>query len=236
MNDDLAHVNDLFIVHLFDEILVGLALPYLARFKFSLQIRHSFVFDSPPVLVVDFEWLEAKYHRQADNRNDEDKQLKGILGSGEIVISPHGLSSFTAILSLAQFERNVDHGGDDGGRILGRPFVKPLIDNQKIHISEEQDKEDKLRDGLEDNVSLLLPDELITGFKQDAEGHVDNSDDHCDFHLETVCELKLVCRDRPDWIHSDGVDAVGFRDGSAVYDLVTTAENVEVHREELVVD
>lgn len=123
------------------------------------------------------------------------------------------------------------------------PINSPLIYDEKVHESEEQDQEQDLRDPFEDHLQGSFEVECIEKFQEDSQGHVYDGNNDWDLHLECVDKDEFIVGDTPDGVDSEGVYAVRVRVyvlavGNAIFDciLVAGAENVEVHAKKVVVD
>lgn len=109
-----------------------------------------------------------QHPRNANKSNQQESQLDLVL-VGVSVCPPHRLSS-TTILRHAQLEGQVDHSGDDTGRIssIETPVDSPLQHNQEIHVAEEKDQEDELRNELKEEIHHLAEVDCIGGLDENS--------------------------------------------------------------------
>ena len=63
------------------------------------------------------------------------------------------------------------------------PRSQPLENDKKVHIAEDQDQENKLRYGLKPELHFSFKVEWISGFDDNSDCHVYNTDDDWYFHL-----------------------------------------------------
>ena len=120
-------------------------------------------------------------------------------------------------------ERNVDHGSDDG-RCIGAvisPVDAPLIDDQKVHIAEEESHEAELWQKLAEKIKISTEVESVGCFYKNTEDHVHHTDYNRDLHFERVGIDEVVLCDAPYWIETEGIDATCLlRDRLACLDSI----------------
>lgn len=135
------------------------------------------------------------------------------------------------------------------GQFVACTETVPLDEHQHCHVEEQEDEENHLRNEFGVNVSDVLEVAMVEESNDDAENHVNDSEDDRNFHLVSVLEDDLVQRSHlPHWIETDRVSAmevvrriqlqslVGHDCAGVVVNLPTRAEDVKRLREDVVVD
>lgn len=122
------------------------------------------------------------------------------------------------------------------------PRFQPLEDDQEVHISEQESKEEDLWDELEEDFQVSLEVNSIEELHNDSEDHMNDGNDDSDLHLETVDKNQLIVGHSPDRIDTKRIDAVGIRRKNLLSSVilllngVARSKDVEIHTEEVIVN
>ena len=57
------------------------------------------------------------------------------------------------------------------------PHLQPFVDDKEVHIAEEGEKEEELRDELEKEIDLFAFIDAVTALHEDSNSHVQHSND-----------------------------------------------------------
>ena len=90
----------------------------------------------------------------------------------------------------------------------GIPRLKPLVDDQEVHISKEESKEEYLWDELKDNLKIPFEVDCVEALHYDTQQHMDDCNNNCDLHLQTIHEHQLICCYSPNRVNSKWIHAV----------------------------
>ena len=92
------------------------------------------------------------------------------------VVLHSNLAEYLNTYSLANFEGQVDHAGDDRWCIscIESPVDSPLKDDQEVHVSEEKDKEDELWNEFEDKIDQVAEVKVVSCLYENTQSHVGN--------------------------------------------------------------
>lgn len=77
-------------------------------------------------------------------------------------------------------------------RVAVPPGFEPLEDDQEVHVTEDEDQENQLRNGFEPKLHFSSVVQRIGTLDEDSQSHVHHSDDDRDLHLETVDVIEIV--------------------------------------------
>lgn len=113
-------------------------------------------------------------------------------------------------------QANVHHGGNDRGRPLpGRgvphyfiPWLQPLEDYQKIHITKKNDHKCDLGYKLKVEVQLFSEMQGVESLDDYPESHMDYRNNNRYLHFQAVNIHQLIFGSGPHWIQPKRVDAV----------------------------
>lgn len=94
-------------------------------------------------------------------------------------LSPHIACPICCIAGFSQCHPNVHHRTDDGGSPLGvGPNPKPLENDEKVHVAEEEGHEDNLRQELKVEVKGFFKVAGIVSFDHNSDYHMKDANDN----------------------------------------------------------
>mmetsp|Transcript_1373 Transcript_1373/g.3644 ORF Transcript_1373/g.3644 Transcript_1373/m.3644 type:complete len:404 (-) Transcript_1373:975-2186(-) len=155
------------------------------------------------------------------------RELHGAIPQGELILLAH---------------RHADQGVDDVRRVVDR--VRPLVQDHHIHPTEEAHHEHHHREALENEVCQIPLVQGVAPTQQQAHGHLQDTEEHRQLHLQRVDEEQLVRGPDPCPIEAERVGAwpAAVRDvvrrgelAVALLVLETRVEQLEADGEEVVV-
>lgn len=186
--------------------------------------------------AIDVAGLNTEHERHADKHNDHEEVHQGRLLS---LIAEQG--RLVRISGLATIHSHVEHRIDNGRSLAGVITVvtEPLCDDHEVHEAEEAHEHDELREKLEGEVDAAVVVSVIAALKDDSEGHLENTKDEGNLHLDRVDEQDFILGHVPDWIYANWVDTVGLESGQLLaysWQIPARIPKIHAHRGEVVVD
>jgi hypothetical protein len=119
----------------------------------------------------------------------------------------------------------------------------PLADNEEVHESEEDEEEDYLGDELKDDVELVLEVERVGELHAYSQGHLHDSQDHRQLHLERIQIGERVNGHVPSRINTYWVSTVFMLNYFSLQMMsmfslnwIATVKEKERNRHEVIVD
>mmetsp|Transcript_8129 Transcript_8129/g.20891 ORF Transcript_8129/g.20891 Transcript_8129/m.20891 type:complete len:531 (-) Transcript_8129:997-2589(-) len=162
-------------------------------------------------------WDQQEWHR--DERGAEQPQLH----LGLPVIQRR-------LLYRARAHEHANEDVEQHWRVAIGPLHRPLEENHEDEVAEDAEEENHLWNELERDRDRRLELEVVDQREEDTQCHVKHADDDGCLHLVAVEECNLVLGVVP-----DRVDAPRVRSGGGVVREDARAEQVDRHREALVV-
>ena len=145
------------------------------------------------------------------------------------------------VCRLASVHRHVEHGVNDGGgpACVIAVVREPLLNDHEVHETEQAHEHDKLWDELEGEIDAALVVGIVAALEEDAESHLNDTEDQGDLHLYRVDEEDLILSHVPDRVDTDGVDTVWLLSGeflSMLWQFPARVEQIHAHGSEIIVD
>ena len=109
------------------------------------------------------------------------------------------------VLGLSICCRQVNVGAVTETDILDVLVLRPLGNDQDVHPAEEGEQEEDLRDELKEEVEAVAEMQAVHSLQNDTQGHLDDSENNGELHLEVVAEGEELIGLEPNGVETEGI-------------------------------
>ena len=101
--------------------------------------------------------------------------------------------------------RQVNVGAVTETYILDVLVLRPLGNDEDVHPAEEGEQEEDLRDELKEEVEAVAEMQAVHSLQNDTQGHLDDSENNGELHLEVVAEGEELIGLEPNGVETEGI-------------------------------